>query len=210
MRKCLKVTDAIFLICEKLEVLSHSIRKFHPVPTDSYLALSHFFESADLEPANVPDLLQALATGHWESTPQWHFPFWPLLTVDHNLDANVDNIASQVLLSQPGTNDQQEIREVVLTLLTSPDLTLEVAEPSVYWDGPGTPIAVRMHEGSIVLDPFSPAFSAELLAAIELISARRHARFLVCPECGESNPPEHRMGDALCHGCAQENHGVIF
>ncbi len=176
----------------------------------SALALSQFFEFAELEPAVASDLVERLTTDHWETTPQWYSLFWPLLTADHNLNSNVENIAAQVIRLQPGTDDTQELREVVLTLVTSPELAIEVAEPSVYWDGPGTPIAVRLQEGAVLVNRSSPAFADDLIAAIEVVSARRHSRFVVCPECGESNPPEHRMGSALCHGCAQENHGVIF
>ena len=176
----------------------------------SALALSQFFEFAELEPALVFDLVDRLATDHWETTPQWHSLFWPLLTADHNLESDLDNIAAQVFRLQPGTDDGQELREVLLTLVISPELAVEVAEPSVYWDSPGTPIAVRLQESAVLIMRSLPAFGDELIAAIEVVSARRHSRFVVCPECGQSNPLEYRVGDNLCHGCAQENHGVIF
>jgi hypothetical protein len=180
-----------------------------PEPHSAHF-LSQFFEVAELEPAVISDLVERLATDHWETTPQWYSLFWPLLTTNHNLDSNVDNIAAPVIRLQPGTDDIQELREVVLTVVTSSELAIEVAEPSVYWDGPGTPIAVRLQEGAVLIERSSPTFADEFIAAIEVVSARRHSRFVVCPECGESNPPEHRMSNGICHGCAQRNHGVVF
>jgi len=79
----------------------------------STLALSQFFEFAELELALVSDLVERLATDHWKTTPQWHSLFWPLLTADHNLETNLDNIAAQAIRLQPGTDEALENHSVI-------------------------------------------------------------------------------------------------
>ena len=100
-----------------LRLLSHPTHDVLPMATGpephSALALSQFFEFAELEPGLVFDLVDRLASDHWETTPQWHSLFWPLLTADHNINSSVDNIAAQVIRLRPGTNEAQDNHGVI-------------------------------------------------------------------------------------------------
>ena len=177
----------------------------HPQP-DSTSLIAEFLELAGLKPALIAELAPRIAaTGDWKQPLTIDHTTWPSIDSDYRLADNSPEFGSQLLRTHP-TDD---INEVVLTYLPTPQPFIEVAEPSVYWDSQ-TPIGVRLQEGSVLIDPSSATFSEQLFAALELISGRRHSRFVACPECGERNPPEHRMGDNICHGCAQKNHGVIF
>lgn len=190
--------------------LSHTAPTLVCMPTnyepDSAFLTEQFLELAGFEPSLVSDLGARLAvTGAWEQPFAIDYDAWPLRKANHNLEANDDNFSSQLLR----TSTTDGIDEVVLTLVTTPHIGIEVAEPSVYWDS-HTPINARLQDGSIIIDRSSVTFTDDLLTAIELISARRHLRFVACPECGVRNPPEHRMSENICHGCAQKNHGVVF
>jgi len=173
---------------------------------DSDPLIKQFLELAGFEPSLISDLGARLTvTGAWEKTFAIDYGVWPLRSANYNLVTDGDFFSSQLLR----TSTTDGIDEVVLTLVTTPHIGIEVAEPSVYWDS-HTPINVRLQDGSIIIDRSSVTFTDDLLTAIELISARRHLRFVACPECGVRNPPEHRMSENICHGCAQKNHGVVF
>jgi leucyl-tRNA synthetase len=66
-----------------------------------------------LEEVKKSNDIERLATDHWKTTPQWHSLFWPLLTADHNLESNLDNIAAQAIRLQPGTDEALENHSVI-------------------------------------------------------------------------------------------------
>jgi hypothetical protein len=51
---------------------------------------------------------------------------------------------------------------------------------------------------------------AELAAEIERARTARAAEFVPCRYCGRRTPPEYRVGEDVCHSCAEQHDGVIF
>jgi hypothetical protein len=51
---------------------------------------------------------------------------------------------------------------------------------------------------------------ADLAAEIDEARTARGAEFVKCRYCGRATPPEHRVGDDLCHSCAEKHDDVVF
>ena len=181
----------------------------HERPADPYQALIDFFAIAGLDQREITHLNRRIRLdGFWLPDHRLsigNLPFEDIIYFTPNSD---ESIVAQVTRIDSSTH----LPEVVLTLVDGDwrDRNIEVARPSVYWDGPGCPVAVRNRSGSISIDPTSKSAAQEVIAAILKSRERCRATFRRCGECGEMNPPEHRLGEDLCHGCAQENHGLVF
>lgn len=92
-------------------------------------------------------------------------------------------------------------------VLPLPEPVFEVRLPTVIWLGPGTPIPGSRLWRAI------PASETTLERLRSLIAKGRDARrrqFRRCRFCGEMVPPEHRIDDSCCHGCATRHPGVVF
>lgn len=45
---------------------------------------------------------------------------------------------------------------------------------------------------------------------LALAKQKREEEFRECRYCGQRVPPEHRIGEDVCHGCASTHLGVVF
>ena len=97
--------------------------------------------------------------------------------------------------------------ECGIVIVVTPD-TIELRLPTIEWihgaygPRPSSRPWTR-------LDP-DQLDDSELLASIDQARAAREAEFTVCRYCGLSFPPEHRIAEDVCHGCASAHEGVVF
>ena len=49
-----------------------------------------------------------------------------------------------------------------------------------------------------------------VLQAVEAAIEARRSEFVPCEHCGRPTPPEESVRPGLCHGCAEEQEGVVF
>jgi len=134
---------------------------------------------------------------------------------DDDAMTRVERNASRVLRLVTATSVERT-RDVVqidvgdergIVIVVTPD-TIELRLPTVEW----TRGAYGPRPSSrpwTCLDP-DQLDDSELLASIDQARTAREAEFTVCRYCGLSFPPEHRIAEDVCHGCASAQEGVVF
>ncbi len=75
----------------------------------------------------------------------------------------------------------------------------------ITWPHPHAPRA-RWHTVATFPSDTSEADLAQ--ARLALLTNAKH--FRVCTECGTRNPVGWMHDDAICQGCAERNHGVVY
>lgn len=170
-------------------------------------ALADFFAVAGLDSAAIGELDGRIRLdGYWVADHRpsiGNLPYEDILYRTPQVDEPITHQVTRI-------DSRSGLAEVVLTLESAFNNRIEIAAPSVYWDGPGEPVPVRRRDGSISFDIYTSMSTVDVVEAILRIRERSRARFRRCPECDEINPPEFRMSDGICRGCAQRNHGVVF
>ena len=87
---------------------------------------------------------------------------------------------------------------------------VHVEVPVVEWRG-STPVLTGERRASFPREAVTRlGGEVPFIEAVLAARAERVARFRVCAECGERNPPEWMHNDALCQTCASRNHGVAY
>ena len=96
-----------------------------------------------------------------------------------------------------------------LILLLTPE-AIELRYSVTDWPGPGVPVASSKLWRRMLLEEFDVALLDDWL---KQTVADRRATFRRCADCGREFAPEHSLeldGSAYCHGCAENNHGIVF
>ena len=134
---------------------------------------------------------------------------------DGDAMTRVERNASRVLRLVAATSVERT-RDVIqidegdergLVIVVTPD-TIELRLPTIEWTH-GAYGPRPSSRPSARLDP-DELDDSELLASIAQARAAREAEFTVCRYCGLSFPPEHRVAEDVCHGCASAHEGVVF
>lgn len=94
----------------------------------------------------------------------------------------------------------------VRVLITADDLHVVVAEPHIVWEE-HTPV---LRANATEVCPRGQEGLASFMRAVGAVEARREATFTICAECHRATPPEWVHDGAICQGCAELNHGVVF
>jgi hypothetical protein len=84
---------------------------------------------------------------------------------------------------------------------------VEIRLPTVIWEGPHTPSLSSNAWTSI---PWEDVSEDTLLTLFAEGRAARLSLFRRCQFCGRDVPPEHRIDEETCHGCAERHQGVAF
>lgn len=88
---------------------------------------------------------------------------------------------------------------------------VSIAEYSVRWKGPHTPVIVPKQLA--ILNWNRLPSSTTMITLLGLISAAvkiRRAKYRRCEKCGETKPPEWMHGDEICQSNAEEHLGVVY
>ena len=171
--------------------------------------LLEFWIAAGLDLAALDVLNRRIRlAGSWEgsSRPRMGAHSWEDVIVDVLRDEG--SIRRQIArVDALSGND-----EVVVSLRDGllGEAVIEVAQPSWWWTGPGTPLLVRRRVGSIEIPVDEPNAASEVVEAIAKIRRARRASFMRCRFCGHGFAPEQRFEDDVCHGCASEHLGVVY
>ena len=128
--------------------------------------------------------------------------------------SDVEELALRVLALLPEatferTRDAIQIAdggEEGIGVLVTPE-AIELCLPTVEWHGPHAPAASSRRWKRVRARDLSDERIAELLIAARRARQRQFRR---CRYCGERVPPEHRIDDDVCHGCASKHLHVVF
>lgn len=94
-----------------------------------------------------------------------------------------------------------------IVVLVTPE-AFEIRMPTTEWLGgvcdpaPSSRFWKRVSADKLTEDDLARLLDRALKA--------RQREFKRCRYCGESVPPEHRISDDVCHGCASRYEGVVF
>ncbi len=100
-------------------------------------------------------------------------------------------------------NDRELLQEFLKVDRTESGIRILVRR--IRWNGPAEPVSTWV----VGQDLHPAATKAETEAAARGILEDDHY-FRVCRECGERNPLGWMHDEAICQGCASDNHGVVY
>lgn len=86
--------------------------------------------------------------------------------------------------------------------------TVTIKVQLIHWPAPYEPESAWVDAAVL---PAGSGDRARNFATSRVLNSAKY--FRICRECGERNALGHMMSDkpgAICHGCAQRNHGVVF
>ncbi|MES1024891.1 hypothetical protein ABN584_18900 [Gloeocapsa sp. BRSZ] len=93
-----------------------------------------------------------------------------------------------------------------IIVLVTPGV-VEFRLPTVEWRGPHSPVESSTLWKRVELRRRSRRVDWRKL--LESALQEREQQFRPCRYCGEEFPPEHRHGDDVCHGCAEQHLGIV-
>ena len=103
-------------------------------------------------------------------------------------------------------NDQDVVEEHLK--VQEDDMSVTVKAQLISWPAPYRPESIWVDAAVL---PVGSSDRARDFATSRVLKSTKY--FRICRECGERNAIGHMMSDkpgAICHGCAQRNHGVVF
>lgn len=131
----------------------------------------------------------------------------------HLTTARLNADRAQALLAEARVTQTPHVTELVvdgerglIVLVTAEAFELRL--PTVEWTaGTHAPAETSRLWRRLAADRLS---DAELAAHIDRARADRAAEFVTCRYCGRRTPPEYRVGEDVCHTCAEQHDDVVF
>ena len=128
---------------------------------------------------------------------------------------HVDRLAARVLPHLPGATVERT-RDVIqidwggeegIVVIVTPE-ALEFRLPAIEWTmGAYGPALSSKFWRRVEVDGLD---DAQIIELIDATNQARQAEYRTCRFCGKRYPPERRVEDDVCHGCATKHLGVVF
>jgi predicted RNase H-like nuclease len=164
-------------------------------------------------PAQAACLDRAMAEGRVVHVPARDLPSEEPTERRHLTTAEYNAERVRALLTEARVTRTPHVTQLVVdgergivVLVTGEAIELRL--PTVEWTaGTHAPAETSRLWRRLNADPLS---DAELAAEIERARGARAAEFIACRYCGRRTPLEHRVGEDVCHACAEQHENVVF